>query len=399
MAEQDRPRVALGCIARYIESPEPYQEFIQNIQEFGHHVDLLIVSLTGTADWAVVSDLNDQLRIEIVEIGEEQDLPEDLMAAGAHGADVAQLLDTSTLAAHDLVSYCTQRNAVLLRALLSKIDLVVFFDPTMRPYELVGAPQERSGRALRPVDFLGPHLEALQAGAAVTTGGYSGYDSLPPMQFGALRDLLHGIGREDAYSVVSAEGALAGLHLAPEVPPEPKPAIQAFAGNLGLDLRLAEQLPPFFSRAYRRGDEVVLTRGEDTLLAAAAVRAQIGCTDVGTRVFLDPSGTFPYPPDLRRPQFLDMLYWNCLGWIARLPLLDSVRHASGLLDWSLDELQSSRRLALQQGARELAAMVGDNRFYDLPTFFDLVSMKLHRTTTSYQSARHAWQSIVRAIRH
>ncbi len=398
MSAQGHLPVAVGCITRFIESPEPYREFIFNARQHGHPVKLLIICLTQAADLAVVSELNDLIDIEIIEVDEDDELPDELAAAGAAPKDIWELLDTSETADFGLVPYCVQRNSVVLKALLLGFEYLIFFDHNMRPLELVGDPATTSGRAFRHIDFFGPHLKGLRSGSAVTTGAYSGYDAFPPVQMECLRDLLHGIGREDAYEVISAEGSLAGLHLPPRRPPKPRTATQAFAGNLGLDLRAADRLPPFFSRAYHMGGDVVLTRGEDTLLGAAATQANIGCTDVGTRVFLDPHATFPDPPDIWRERMHNRLYWNCLGWIARLPLLDRVRHDCGLLDWSLSDLEASRRLALQQGATDLAETLGDNRFLDLPTFFDLAFLRLSRTMTEYERARAAWHRIVTALR-
>lgn len=390
-------RFALGCITRYVESLDPFQDFVRNAREHGHRVDSLIIAFTRSADLAVLAELNDLVPLEVVEVGEPADLPQDLVDAGAQPEDVEALIDTSPLDDHGLVPYCAQRNAVMLRALLAGIDTLCFFEPNMRAVELVGDPDARSGRSLRPVDFVGPHLAALEGGAVISTGGTSGYDPLPPLQLASLRDLLHGIGREESYEVIAAEGALAGIHLAPEEPTRPRPALQVVAGNLAIDLTQAASLPPFFSGWYRLGDDVVLARGEDTLFGAAAVRAHVGCVDVGTRIFWDPHDTYPEPPDLSREATRNRLYWNCLGWIARLPLLDSVRQASGLLDWDLEELQASRRLALGQGAEDLATTLNDNRFLDLPTFFDLAFMRIDRTLASYEMAQLAWRRVIEAL--
>jgi hypothetical protein len=398
MAEGEPRRFALGCITRYIESLDPFQELVRNARENGHRVDSLVIAFTGSADLAVLAELNDMVPLEVVEVGEPADLPQDLVDAGAQPDDVEAIVDTAPLEDHGLVPYCAQRNAVLLRALLAGIDTLCFFEPAMRAKELVGDPGSQSGRSFRPVDFVGPHLAALEAGAVISTGGYSGYDPFPPLQIDSLRDLLHGIGREESYEVIAAEGALAGIHLAPSTPPPPRPAHQVVAGNMAIDLRQAARIPPFFSGWYRLGDDVVLARGEDTLLGAAVARAQLGCTDVGTRVFLDPHDTYPEPPDISREETRHRLYWNCLGWIARLPVLDSVRQASGLLDWDLEELRASRRLGLQQGSTDVADAFRDNRFLDLPTFFDLAYMRIERTLARYETAQLAWRRTVEAIR-
>ncbi len=398
MTEELPRRVALGCIARYIDKPDPYMEFIRNAREHGHPVERLIISLTQTADLEVLAELNDVVPVELIEIGDSLDLPEELEAMGAAERDVAMVMDTSPLSDHGLVPFCAQRNAVLLKALLLDIDALIFFDQNMRPVELIAAPEEQTGRRFRDVDFVGVHLESLAMGAAVTTGSYSGFDAFPPHQMPNLRDLLHGIGREDTHRVIAAEGALAGLHLASDKELAPVPAQEAFAGNLGIDLCHASTLPPFFSGWFWLGDEIVLTRGEDTLLGAAATVAQIGCANVGTRVFLDPHGTYPDPPEVTRERMKDRLYWNCLGWIARLPLLDHVRFEAGLLDWSPDEMQAQRRVALQQGAADLSASLADNRFFDLPTFFDLCFMETAKTVASYEASRRAWRRLVHVLR-
>jgi hypothetical protein len=398
MTQNNPSPVALGCITRFVESPDPYREFILNVRRHGHPVDVLIIALTQSADLAVVSELNDLIDIEIIEVDENDDLPDDLAAAGASPKDIWEILDTSETVDFGLVPYCVQRNSVVLKALLMGYDSLVFFDHNMRPLELVGDASATGGRRFRELDFVGPHIAGLASGAAVTTGAYSGYDAFPPIRIPSLRDLLHGLGREDAYQVISAKGAVAGLYLPPAEQPEPKPTTQAFAGNLGLDLRQADRLPPFFSHFYRFGSDVVLTRGEDTLLGAAATWANLGCLDVGTRVFLDPHATFPEPPEINRQRMKNRLYWNCLGWIARLPLLDRVRHDCGLLDWDIEDLETSRRLALQQGSVELARALGDNRFFDLPTFFDLAFLRLARTLAEYEDAQAAWRRVVAAIR-
>ena len=392
------PPIALGCITRFIESAEPYKEFVENARDCGHPVGALIIALTRSADLAVVAELNELIEVEIIEVDEDDDLPDELVEVGATPEDVWEILDTSPTMDYGLVPFCVQRNSVMLKALLLGYDILVFFDHNMRPVELVGDADAQSGRGFRDLDFLGPHLDGILSGAAVTTGAYSGFDAFPPLQMGTMRDLLHGLGREEAFDVISAEGALSGVYLPPEQPPPPRSATQAFAGNLGLDLRQAEKLPPFFSRSYTHGSDVVLTRGEDTLLGAAATWANIGCIDVGTRVFLDPHATFPSAPDVSQERMKTRLYWNCLGWIARLPLLDHVRHDCGLLDWNLEELEASRRLALQQGSIELAEVLRDNRFLDLPTFFDLAFLRIGRTLAEYNAARAAWRRIVKAIR-
>lgn len=397
MSWDDPPSVALGCIARYIDSPEPYLEFVKNARERGHEVDTLVLAVSRSLDLAAASELAETVRVEIVQVGQEDDLPADLAEVGADPEDIALVLDWSVLRDHGLVPYAAPRNAVVLRALLAGDDVLIFFDHNMRPVELAGDPMTPEGMWFRTVDFAGAHLDGIRGGALITTGAYSGYDAFPPVTLESLRDLLHGIGREEIYEVVARDDEDAGLHLAPETPPPSRPTHQAWGGNLALDLRRVEDLPAFYSGWNRLGEQVVLARGEDTLLGAAAVEAGVVPVDIGLRLFLDPHDTFPHRPALDHPVLIDRLYWNCLGWVARLPLLDRVRSNAGLLDWSLDDLQASRRLGLQTGAEELAAALSDQRFLDLPTFFDLVYLRAERAMETYRRVQEAWARVVEAV--
>ena len=295
------------------------------------------------------------LRLLVVWDGTFQDMPpphRELQLAGAGAFDEVRCIELTTGVAlacesgatgeiEPLISrpgYGAQRNIALLDALRRGSDVLLFLDDD----EYFTAPWRDANGTLhwRPVDPLGPHLDGLAWGAAVTNGTTLGEPS--PIPRGITRHVAPAILRRLGAAMAAGSefltpsSFLAGrMRLAPgpgDALPRPIGAVRSVhrlsGGNLALDLRLARQgqMPPFYAPPA--------ARGEDALFGARI--GHLCVLRVPAYIFHDPFGRFAdmasgrhWPTQLTPTPCthatVERFGQALLGWIRYAPLLLRLR--------------------------------------------------------------------------
>jgi hypothetical protein len=217
------------------------------------------------------------------------------------------------------------------------------------------------------------------------------------MSFSGLGELLTGLGKGMAVEYMDDCHEHQCLNLAPESPGLPKPTIKPLGGNLGLDLRQASRLAPFYSTVYTFNNMTIKGRGEDTLLGQAISVSSGQIMDVDLRVFHHTYEGFPAVPDIRRKSVRDRFYLACLGWIGRNPFLSWYLDQFGKLETDRRSETTMQRIGLEIGGEKAAAHLKDPRFKDLISAFEASSQALPDAIERYRRLMHGWQVLLDAI--
>lgn len=234
--------------------------------------------------------------------------------------------------------YAAQRNIAILDALGAGSDVLLFLDDD----EYFTAPWRGEDGQLhwRPVDPLGPHLQGLSRGAAVTNGTTLGEPS--PIPRGITRHvapaLLRRLGAALAAGseFLTPSSFLAGrirLASGPDDPlPRPIGVVRGVrrlsGGNLALDLNVVRSglLPPFYSPPEARGEDALFGAHIDHL-CVLRVPAYVFHDPFGRFTEMASTGSRPtrlVPTPLTRTT-VERFGRALLGWIRYGPLLLRLR--------------------------------------------------------------------------
>lgn len=393
-------KVSFGVITKCIHGLSPYTDFIHNASKYGHSIHRFIVGYTHGYDEEVIAQLRQLVDVNVVRVGGDKHLMNCLSGRGASLADIKTILESPVAQRFGLATYGCYRNAVLLQAILSGTDYLLFFDTDIYPRLLV---RRESGDGFpsigwREVDFVGRHLEYLaREDVAITTSDYSGYYIIPPLKFDGLRELLIGLQKEKAYEFLMNSDNHRCLNVSHGGKPQVRETRKLLGGNLGLDLGNLDKLAPFFSSAYVHRGECILSRGEDTLLGPAVYRCGGRCLDIDLWIFHNTFGTFPVVPDLREANVRDRFYYSCLGWIGRNPFLNWFLIEQGLQDGELESVLSRQEECLARAAPKVAAHLNDARFLSLPQAFATARSDLGRVISEYRRVMGSWKNLIKIL--
>jgi hypothetical protein len=369
-------RIALAQITRTLDDLDPAQQFLKNARDHGHHVE--------------------QTQLDLVLAQGDSRLSLRLFEAGLQGRDVERLLKVPSWRTWNEVPYGAYRNAALFTALLEGIDYLIFFDSDVWPRELVAL--EGRKPLWNEVDVVGEHLAALTLpGVAATSSEYSGYYIVPPMAFDGLDQLLIGLGKgsdpeclarlvDDRCLAISRPGNV-----------RTRPTKKLLGGNLGLSLRNAERLLPFYSSGFEFWGLYVLGRGEDTFLSYGLADLGSEMIDIRLPVFHDTFVNFPSPPRIQSSAVRDRFYNACLGWIGRNPLLAWHQAELGLLETSLEQELERQRRGLRIGGEKAAGFLLDDRFETLEHALESSIAVLPQAIERYGSLMSGWSALQAAL--
>jgi hypothetical protein len=386
-------KIALGLITRYLDDPSPILRFVDNARKFGHPLDRVIVAYSHGVDPDTVATVARTINLTTVEATGDANLYNRLLSTGLSVVEAKGLLDVPSWPLHQEVPYGTYRNTVLIQALLSGLDYLLFFDTDVQPVVLT----DHSGDTpvWKEIDFIGTHMASLsKERVAVTTSEYSGYYIIPPMSFDGLGDLLFGLGKGMALEYLEDCHEHKCLNLGPALPGSPTPTNKPLGGNLGLSLDKPWRLAPFFSTIYTTQGECVKGRGEDTLLGQALSDFNERMIDVDLRIFHDTYDDFPRVPDIRRKTVRDRFYRACLGWIGRNPFMTWYLDRLGRLETSFKAEINHQRLGLNVGGERAAQFLDDPRFAELPLAFEDSYGVLPQVIDRYQRLMNGWDALL-----
>lgn len=382
-------KLALGMMVKDFVSAEVLLAFLDNAQRHGHRVDRVLLAWSHSRDAQAARQLEERVAVSWIQTNHYCRGEEELARLGLAAEQRRSLLHCSLLEEHGLVPYGFNRDLILLEALFTGMDVLVFVDSDVYPYVLQKS-ETAGGVEKRDIDFFGLHLNALKKGAQVSTSDYSGYHILPPAVFPGQEELLYGLHKEDLADFWEHSGEHYCLSLQHPGPSRSRPTRKLLGGNLALTTAALQHLPPFFSPAYLSGGQVYLARGEDTFWGLAVAGEKVRCVDIDTHIFHDTYGTYPACPELRTsPAVRDRLYYACTGWIGRNVFL------GGKLGMFSSGEEGERAQALQVGARALANYTQDPRFLRLPEHRLHARQALPQMLRQCEAVEEAWAYLQR----
>ena len=378
-------KIAIGMVVRNLLSASPLTEFLDNAEKYGHPIDRVIVAYSHQLAPEAAAVLQSRTKLSLIRLQEFGRAYLILKAIGVPYASLRELLFCPLIDTHGLIPYGFNRNQVLMEAMFTEADVLIFVDSDVLPSVLRRMPDG----SVRPceVDFVGAHLGGMAMGADITSSDYSGYNILPPASFDGMKDLLWGLHKESMADFWQNSEAHRGLVIQEDQNAEPQPTTKVLGGNLGIRMSALTTLPPFFSPYYFYNRTPLLARGEDTLMGMAASQSHIRCLDIQTPIFHDTYGDYPKVPDLRNDSRVrDRLYYACTGWIGR----------NVFFRWKTGHTPSEftqRNRQLAAGAKALARYTNDRRFLYLPDIQSAAESWLPDMIGQYQKSKEAWNEL------
>ena len=396
MSMLNTAKIALGLITRNFDDSEPIIRFLDNARDYGHSIDRVIVAYSHTIDDATIAAVESRVPLHLLQASDPESLRQEMRKAGLASGAIHGLLDLPDGGEAGEIPYGAYRNAVLFKALLDGIDYLLFFDTDVEPRVLTHL--DGQDAQWQEIDFVGTHLRSLtKDDVSATTSEYSGYYIIPPMSFLGLGELLTGLGKGMALEYMEDCHEHQCLKLGSPSPGLPKPTDKPLGGNLGLNLKQAWRLAPFYSTIYTFSGMTVKARGEDTLLGQAIAASGGRVMDVDLLIFHNTYEGFPQVPDIRRKSIRDRFYWACLGWIGRNPFLSWYLDQVGHLKTDLRSETTMQSIGLEIGGEKTAAYLKDPRFKELPTAFEASYAGLPDGIERYQCLMQGWGELLGVI--
>ena len=378
-------RIALGMIIRNIISEEEIMRFIDNAEKYGHNLDCVIVAFTQQMDPRAASRINKKTKFYAIDIKNPTYCVERFRAMEVSKGTRQALLGCPVDSAGGMMPYGFKRTVVTIEAILRGVDVLVFVDNDVFPKVLMMTP---NGPSIKEVDFFGAHLKQLESGAQITTGEYSGYNILPYASFDGMEDLLNGLQKAEMLEFWQNSETHRGLIVQkPEL--APVPCAKILGGNTAITLSAFAKLPPFFSSYYTVGDELFLSRGEDTVLGLSIEKSGTKCVDIGLNPLHDTFKNYPAEPDLCNDSATqERFYYACTGWVGRNPFLNYIRGAD------LETTREFQREQLERGLRALSGYTSNPRYYSIMRNFSESWDSLGRYISEYGHVLEAWEEFI-----
>ncbi|HDK26057.1 MAG TPA: hypothetical protein ENG48_03045 [Candidatus Atribacteria bacterium] len=383
-------KISLGIITKHFSSLEPIDEFLDNASKYNHKIYSVIIVYSHSCDYKLVDSLRKKVKVFAVQINNVQKIIEEQRKIGVSSESIKILLDCPTLKKYGVVPYGLYRNYVVVQAILSGSEGLVFVDTDVYPRVLV---KENNQVKEKEIDFFGRHLEHLQKEEVViTTSDYSGYYIIPPMKFSGMKELFLGLQKEEAYEFLINSEKHNCLNLDNGKKRKVFETDKILGGNVAIKLRAFKELPPFFSIVYNIDDKHILSRGEDTLLGIKLSETDKKCIDIDTRIFHNTFGNYPVVPDIRNNSNIkDRFYYACLGWIGRNPFLNWLKGED------IEEVKDRQKENIVIGSQAVASYLNDERFLILPKALEISYRELKRVIKEYRRTLRAWNEFIEKL--
>ena len=383
--------VSFGIITKHFNTLEPIDEFLDNASRYNHKIYSVIIVYSHSCDFRLVESLEEKVKVFIVQINNAQQIKEHQRKMGISQESINILHDCPTLKKYGVVPYGLNRNYVVMQALLTDSEGLVFIDTDVYPKVLV---KENNEVKEKEIDFIGRHLEYLkQEEVIITTSDYSGYYIIPPMKFKGMKELFIGLQKEDAYEFLIDSEKHNCLNVDNDKNRKIFETNKILGGNVAIKLNAFMELPPFFSIVYNINGERVLSRGEDTLLGVKLREINKKCIDIDTKIFHNTFGNYPEVPDIKKYNSIkDRFYYSCLGWIGRNPFLNWLKGED------VEEIKNKQKENIIIGSKTVASYLNDERFLILPEALEISYSNLGNVIKEYKRTLKSWNEFINKMR-
>ncbi len=387
-------KVAIGVITNYVNTLSPYLDFLNNARKYGHTVSDMIIAYSHATNKLITDRINQEVNLHLIKLNSDPQFRKQLQNIGMTQRDINILFYSENFEKYGIIPYGKRRNCVLMEAILlyPDIDYLIFIDTDVKPYLLVNKKGEK-----KEIDFIGRHLNYLKKdNVIVTTSNYSGYYIIPPMKFRGLKELLLALQKEYAYDNVVyldenlTTSKMGNINI--------KTTDKILGGNHGLDLHDYIDFLPYFSTTYMFNEELVLGRGEDTLMGKELPLKNKYIIDIDTPIFHNTFSNFPRQPDVLKHNIQERLYYACLGWLGRNPFLNWYLKEN---DFISDKEFSKRKVvqgkAIKIGSKRLASYLGNSKFAQLPQAYEQAYAQLKLMIEDYKKTTTAWNKFIKNV--
>jgi len=384
-------RVSLGIITKHFNSLEPIDEFLDNASKYNHKIYSVIIVYSHSCDFRLIESLEEKVKVFLVKINDAPQIKQQLIKMGVSQESINILHNCPTLKKYGVVPYGLNRNYVVMQALLTDSEGLVFIDTDVYPRVLV---KENDKVKEKEIDFIGRHLEYLRKEEVIiTTSDYSGYYIIPPMKFKGMKKLFIGLQKEDAYEFLIESDKHKCLNLDNDKNRKVFETNKILGGNVAIKLSAFMELPPFFSIVYNINGERLLSRGEDTLLGVKLQEINKKCIDIDTRIFHNTFGNYPEVPDIRNHNFIkDRFYYSCLGWIGRNPFLNWLQGKD------TEEIKNRQKENILIGSKAIASYLNDERFLILTEALEISYCNLENVIEEYEKTLKSWNEFINKMK-
>lgn len=214
-------KIAIGMVVRNLLSASPLTEFLDNAEKYGHPIDRVIVAYSHQLAPEAAAVLQSRTKLSLIRLQEFGRAYLILKAIGVPYASLRELLFCTLIDTHGLIPYGFNRNQVLMEAMFTEADVLIFVDSDVLPSVLRRMPDG----SVQPceVDFVGAHLGGMAMGADITSSDYSGYNILPPARFDGMTELLWGLHKEAMAEFWQSSMAIGGMLLQEAMPGSRRP--------------------------------------------------------------------------------------------------------------------------------------------------------------------------------
>lgn len=384
-------KISFGVITKDLVDTTSLDAFLDNAHEYGHEIQSVIITYSRHIDSEVLDKLSKRVKVEIVKINDHDIMCDQLIDMRMSNKSIKNLINCSKVEQNGIIPYGTNRNNVIMKGMLTGIDIIVFVDTDVFPSLLV---EQKEGVENIKIDFLGRHLEYLKKdNVYITTSDYSGYYIIPPMNFKGMQELFYGIQKESSYEFIKKSNIHNCFVSDNYSNRNVFETNKILGGNVAIKLNVFRKILPFFSSSYVVNGERFLTRGEDTLMGIEISRLNTHkCIDIDTKIFHNTYSNYPKIPDILNEQAIkDRFFYACMGWIGRNPFLNWI-HGEDVYKKRVKQAN-----ALKIGAKEIAKYLDDDRFLMLEEALGISYDRLDIVIKEYRDLTSSWKEFI--IKH
>ena len=155
-------KIAIGMIVRNLISAHPLTDFLDNAEKYDHPIERVIVVYSHEADPEAIQELQRRTKVSLIRLQSYERAHMILKQLSVRFSSIQQLLFCPLIDTHGLIPYGFNRNHVLMEALFTGVDYLIFVDSDVQPSVLHRTPDGEVG--FEEVDFIGAHLYGMSLG-------------------------------------------------------------------------------------------------------------------------------------------------------------------------------------------------------------------------------------------
>ena len=126
-------KIAIGMIVRNLIFAYPLTEFLDNAEKYDHPIERVIVVYSHEADPEAIQELQRKAKVSLIRLQNYERAHMILKQLGVRFSSIQQLLFCPLIDTHGLIPYGFNRNHVLMEALFTGVDYLIFVDSDVLP--------------------------------------------------------------------------------------------------------------------------------------------------------------------------------------------------------------------------------------------------------------------------